>query len=139
TALRQSPGSARGQESAGFVRSVFTFLLAKDEKAVVPDTGSITLGRRLRWILLAAAPSSLMLGVTTYLTTDIAAVPFLWVIPLALYLMTFILVFARWPVVWTETPHTIMLYLQPCFLLFLVLRMVAHLQISWLSAEFILH
>src|SRR5581483_287490 len=41
----------------------------------------ITLWRRLRWIGLAAAPSSLMLGVTTYITTDIAAIPFFWVIP----------------------------------------------------------
>jgi len=40
----------------------------------------------LRWILLAAAPSSLMLGVTTHLTTDIGSFPFLWAAPLALYL-----------------------------------------------------
>lgn len=51
--------------------------------------------RRLRWVLLSFVPSSLMLGVTTYLSSDIAAVPLLWVIPLALYLLTFILVFAR--------------------------------------------
>ena len=40
-------------------------------------------------------PSSLLLGVTTYLSTDVAAVPLLWVVPLALYLTTFIIVFAR--------------------------------------------
>lgn len=51
--------------------------------------------RRGRWILLSFVPSSLMLGVTTYLTTDIASIPLLWVIPLSLYLLTFILVFAR--------------------------------------------
>ncbi len=51
--------------------------------------------RRLHWILLAFIPSSLMLGVTSYLTTDIASIPLLWVVPLALYLLTFILVFAR--------------------------------------------
>jgi hypothetical protein len=50
--------------------------------------------RRLRWVLLAAIPSSLMLSVTTYLTTDIAPVPLLWVIPVALYLLTFVLAFA---------------------------------------------
>jgi hypothetical protein len=38
-----------------------------------------------------------MLGVTTYMTTDIAAVPLLWVLPLATYLLTFVLVFARKP------------------------------------------
>jgi hypothetical protein len=53
--------------------------------------------RRLRWIALAFVPSSLMLGVTTYVTTDVAVMPLLWVIPLALYLLTFIIVFARRP------------------------------------------
>jgi SAM-dependent methyltransferase len=53
---------------------------------------------RLRWLLLAAAPASLLLGVTTYLTTDIAAIPLLWVVPLAVYLLTFIIAFARVPV-----------------------------------------
>ncbi len=50
---------------------------------------------RTRWIILSFVPSSLLLGVTTYLSTDVAAVPLLWVVPLALYLMTFIIVFAR--------------------------------------------
>src|SRR4029078_13284478 len=71
----------------------------------IHDADVITWWRRLRWIALAAVPSSLMLGCTTYMTTDIAAIPFFWVFPLALYLMTFIFVFARWPVVWTE-PNT---------------------------------
>jgi hypothetical protein len=62
----------------------------------------VTLLRRLRWIGLAAVPSSLMLGVTTYLTTDIAAIPLFWVVPLALYLLSFILVFMRWPVEWVS-------------------------------------
>jgi hypothetical protein len=91
------------------------------------DVEAISLWRRLRWIGLAAAPSSLMLGVTTYMTTDIAAVPFFWVTPLALYLATFIVVFARWPVVWTTWPHSLMLYLQPCFVLLLMLQMLASL------------
>jgi hypothetical protein len=55
----------------------------------------VTWGRRLRWTLLAAVPSSLMLGATTYITTDIAAIPLLWVLPLALYLLSFIIVFAK--------------------------------------------
>src|SRR5215475_744698 len=49
-----------------------------------------------RWIVLAFVPSSLMIGATTYITTDIAAVPLLWVMPLAIYLLTFILAFGRW-------------------------------------------
>lgn len=51
--------------------------------------------RRLRWLALSFVPSSLMLGVTTYITADVAAVPLLWVIPLALYLLTFVLAFTR--------------------------------------------
>jgi len=54
-------------------------------------------GRRLHWIALAFVPSSLLLGATTYVTTDLAAVPLLWVLPLAIYLLTFILAFGRWP------------------------------------------
>ncbi len=46
---------------------------------------------------LAFVPSSLMLGVTTALTTDIPAIPLFWVLPLALYLLSFVLVFARKP------------------------------------------
>jgi len=50
---------------------------------------------RLSWLVLAFVPSSLLLSVTTYLSTDIAATPLLWVIPLSLYLLTFVIVFAR--------------------------------------------
>lgn len=55
----------------------------------------VSLKRRLYWILLAFIPSSLLFGVTTYVTTEIAPTPLLWTIPLALYLVTFILAFAR--------------------------------------------
>ncbi len=52
---------------------------------------------RLYWIALAFCPSSLMLGVTTYITTDVASVPLFWIIPLSLYLLTFIMAFAKKP------------------------------------------
>jgi hypothetical protein len=55
-----------------------------------------TSGRqRLRWIVLAFIPSSLMLGVTTHLSTDVASVPLIWIIPLSLYLASFIIAFGR--------------------------------------------
>lgn len=57
---------------------------------------SIDWRRRLRWLALAAVPSSLMLGVTTYLTRDISPIPLLWVVPLALYLLTFVVAFSPW-------------------------------------------
>jgi len=55
----------------------------------------LSIRRRLYWVLLAFIPSSLLFGVTTYITTEIAPTPLLWTIPLALYLLTFILAFAR--------------------------------------------
>ncbi len=67
-------------------------------EAVRNRSGAVTFRRRLRWVGLAALPTSLMLGVTTYLTTDVAPFPLLWVVPLALYLLTFVLVFAPRPV-----------------------------------------
>ncbi|MGL5097434.1 MAG: spermidine synthase, partial [Planctomycetia bacterium] len=56
----------------------------------------VTFGRRLRWVALSAVPSSLLLAVTTYLTTEVASFPLLWVVPLALYLVTFMVVFSSW-------------------------------------------
>lgn len=52
---------------------------------------------RMRWIALAAVPSGLVIAVTAYLTTDIAAAPFLWVLPLAIYLLTFVAAFRERP------------------------------------------
>lgn len=47
-----------------------------------------------KWIALAAIPSGLMLSTTTHLTTDIVALPLLWVLPLGLYLLSFVVAFA---------------------------------------------
>jgi hypothetical protein len=63
---------------------------------------------RGRWLLLSLVPSSLLIGTTLRIGSEIAAVPFLWVIPLALYLLTFILAFARRPLL----PHSWMLRIQ---------------------------
>ncbi|MBA4187777.1 MAG: hypothetical protein C0467_07135 [Planctomycetaceae bacterium] len=65
--------------------------------ATLADTTPPSLARKLKWILLAFVPSTLMLGVTFHMTTDIASVPLLWVGPLALYLITFIIAFGRVP------------------------------------------
>jgi hypothetical protein len=69
------------------------------ETRVVEKREPIPTARRLRWVLLAFVPSSLLLSVTTYVSSEIAAVPMLWVLPLALYLATFMIVFARRPLV----------------------------------------
>jgi spermidine synthase len=50
---------------------------------------------RVQWSILAFIPSSLFIGATTHITTDIAAFPLLWVLPLAIYLFTFIIGFSK--------------------------------------------
>ena len=65
--------------------------VAETREAAAP----IGLVTTLRWIGMAALPSALMIATTSHLSTDIAAVPLLWVIPLALYLLSFIVAFAR--------------------------------------------
>jgi hypothetical protein len=80
--------------------------------------------QRLMWLALAAVPSSLMLGTTNYLTTDISPIPLLWVIPLALYLLTFILVFLQRPIV----SHPLMVRLLPVLILPLTLSMILQLK-----------
>src|ERR1044072_8414712 len=51
--------------------------------------------QRFEWVMFAFVPSSLMLGVTTYIATAVASVPLIWIIPLALYLLTFIIAFGN--------------------------------------------
>src|SRR5579862_43594 len=66
--------------------------------AIGVTTGTVAHWRaRALWIGLAFVPSSLLLGVTSYITTDVASAPLLWVIPLALYLLSFVVTFARRP------------------------------------------
>jgi hypothetical protein len=74
----------------------------------------------LRWVALAFLPSSLLMAVTTHLTTNIAPVPLLWVVPLTLYLVSFILAFARWP----EGVHRAFGRLLPMALLFLAFALL---------------
>jgi len=50
---------------------------------------------KLRWLVWALIPSSLLSGVTTYVTTDVASAPLFWVVPLALYLFSFVIAFGR--------------------------------------------
>jgi hypothetical protein len=64
------------------------------EQDIGPARAATPRGQRLRWLALAAVPSSLLLSVTTYLSTDVAPVPLLWAVPLALYLLSFVLAFA---------------------------------------------
>ena len=79
---------------------VFAWRRTVDGSRARPVPGAVTarpiaVSRRARWVALAFVPSSLMLAVTSYVSTDIAAVPLLWIVPLALYLLTFAVAFGR--------------------------------------------
>ena len=81
------------------------------------------MAERLGWTALAAIPSGLVIAVTAHITTDVAAAPFLWVVPLALYLLTFVALFRERP--WVGYATTVKL----------VPFMVAALAISVLGSD----
>lgn len=90
--------------SAGYVLVVALIVfagatvLAADGKApesVAPTSPAPTLQQRLYWLAAAAVPSALVIGVTQHISTDVASAPMLWVIPLALYLVTFVVAFMK--------------------------------------------
>jgi len=108
------PGLTIGQQGLGWIIGYLVFVAlvflcarlaeknlvevqAEDEKAEIAGTVAPTFGTQLGWVALAFIPSSLMIGTTTHLTTDIAPMPLLWILPLALYLLSFILVFSQIP------------------------------------------
>jgi spermidine synthase len=77
--------------------------IGSPQSAALPDAGhglpeGVTWGRRAHWVALSFVPSALLLATTLHISTDVASAPFLWVVPLALYMLSFIVVFARRPV-----------------------------------------
>lgn len=94
------------------------------------DASTLTVIDRLRWIALSFVPSSLLLGATNYITTDVAAVPLLWVLPLATYLLSFIVVFGRWP---RRVHDVVTLILLPAVLLMLFAMVSELIKQVWLS------
>ncbi len=144
-----APPAPPSEVEAGFNKPIDTGITAKAPTATVLKPAparvvtsvtpaqpgdEVTTLRRLKWIALAAVPSSMMLGVTTHITTDLSPSPTIWLIPLTLYLVSFILVFARWPVVWTEEPHKIFVYLQPIFVVLMLVAIFEHWEHSYLRA-----
>ncbi|HEV3051924.1 MAG TPA: hypothetical protein VGX50_16570, partial [Longimicrobium sp.] len=91
------------------------------EAAEAAAPARISTREQMIWIGLAFVPSSLLLGVTTFLTTDLSPAPLLWVLPLALYLLSFTFVFARRPVI----PHAWMVALHPSAIAVAVLLLTA--------------
>ena len=93
-----------------------------DAAATVEAPQPLAPSRIVRWVLLAFVPSSLMLSLTNFLSSDVAAIPLLWIVPLSLYLLSFVVVFARRQVVplgvW---PRALVILLLP-----LVIAVAAH-------------
>jgi spermidine synthase len=106
--------------SAGFVVLVLliggcALLLLRSDPDVTakdwPDAVGVKPSWRTigRWIFAAAVPSGLLVAVTAHISTDLTSAPLLWVMPLSLYLLTWVLVFQRNPIL----SHQLMLFLQP--------------------------
>ena len=87
---------------------------AIDVRAVPATSPAPTVEDRLTWIFLAFVPTALLVAVTAHISTDIASAPFLWVIPLALFLLTFVLVFRTRPLV----PYYLLAILLPALIVF---------------------
>jgi hypothetical protein len=124
---------------AGLVWRIHSTGVVQAEAAVVPPASKGAVWERLRWIALAFVPSSMMLGVTTAITTDVPALPLFWVLPLTLYLASFVLVFARKALI----PHRRVKQILPAMILVGLLPGIVHLKLplvplifTYLSAQF---
>lgn len=101
---------------------------------------SVPLALKLRWLALSAVPASLLLGVTTYITTDVAPAPLMWILPLALYLSTHVIVFSKRPILrhaWVVRFFPILLLASGTVALFasdIVLQVSGHLAVLFLVA-----
>lgn len=94
------------------------------------ETAAPTWRDRAAWIALAFVPSALLIAVTSHISTDIAAAPFLWVIPLALFLATFVLTFRAGG----DGTHVWMLRLQPYVVAPLAVSLMGGTRVFWLAA-----
>lgn len=98
----QRLGWSAGYVLFGLIMAVLAVTAARAAGAApVTQAPAIKTSWRERawWMALAAVPSSLMLGVTAHLATDVASAPFLWVVPLSLYLLTYIIAFQARPLI----------------------------------------
>jgi hypothetical protein len=91
--------------------------------------------QRLIWMGLSFVPSALLVAVTAHIATDIASAPFLWVVPLSLYLLTFIIVFQRRPII----RHDIILLFLPMLVAPIAVSVMSDRPSSSLWLTVILH
>ena len=114
--------------TAGFMTLAMLFIVCgwitlrsgtndKSNGATQKTVTRLTWKKRLQYIVLAAIPSSLMLGVTTVVSTEVGSFPLMWIVPLALYLLTFVFVFSnRNPI-----SHRLLIFILPGMLLLMPL------------------
>lgn len=107
---------------AGLIALLLMLALKQRHKKEVSLTAAHRPNNRQRchWLLLSFAPSSLLIAVTQYITTNIASGPLFWIVPLALYLISFIIVFSRQPII----SHQWITRQLPFFLVFTLLSFV---------------
>ncbi len=79
---------------------------------------------RGRWLVMSFIPSSLLLGVTMALTLDVASIPLLWVVPLAIYILSFVLAFSTRPL-----PHRFIIALYPISVVALAPILITHISV----------
>jgi hypothetical protein len=99
-----------------------TWLLRSPNKLpdiATDDAAPPTWHDALIWIALAAVPSALLIAITAHISTDVAAAPFLWVVPLALYLATFVIAFQSRPIL----PHWLVTFIAPGAVVLLVISL----------------
>lgn len=81
---------------------------------------------RALWLLYAMVPSSLIMGVTTKITTDVMSIPLIWVIPLSLYLLTLVMAFAKKPFMSLNTSDFMAFCMIASTIIFSIYRMPGH-------------
>jgi SAM-dependent methyltransferase len=105
---------------------------------------TIPVRSKLQWFLLSAAGCVCLLATTNVLTFDLAAVPFLWILPLSIYLLTFVLAFKRTPwyphwtrqsLIWIIVTGTLFHLLSPSHILWLILSHLGILFIVCLNCH----
>ncbi|MEI8146182.1 MAG: fused MFS/spermidine synthase, partial [Alphaproteobacteria bacterium] len=117
------------------VRGLGAAAAVRDSDHALEAAPAPTLSRVLTWIGLAFVPSALLVAVTQHLSTDVAAAPFLWVLPLGLFLATFVVVFQDKPVI----SHRLMLAVQPILIVGLALSIAVPTLIGSIAAQIVLH
>jgi hypothetical protein len=112
----------------------FVLRLPRMNDMIATRASAVRWSDRFRWTALAFVPSGLLVAVTAYIATDVASAPFLWIIPLALYLLTFVLLFTDRPAI----SQKVLLAIQPVTVALLVISFLWTAKLPW-GVSFLIH